>query len=79
MFQVWAEGFAATLSEAFQIVPGEPAPAVEMTMTRGGTVRGRIVDPVGNPIEGVEIRTQRRGAVLVINLDDVVARRLRVA
>jgi protocatechuate 3,4-dioxygenase beta subunit len=62
VFQVEASGFAKTLSAPFTIDPIAPT-RVEMTMTRGGSMVGRVLDERGEPIAGARVSTQPAGAV----------------
>jgi hypothetical protein len=40
----------------FQPVPNQPA---KIVMSRGQTIHGRVIDPQGNPIKGVELQLQQ--------------------
>jgi hypothetical protein len=62
VFQVEAKGFAKTLSPPFTIDPIAPT-RVEMTMTRGGVLTGRVFDERGEPIADARVSTQAAGAV----------------
>lgn len=62
-FHLRAEGFALTLSPPFTPGPTASRPTVEVTLTRGGAIHGRVVDEGGRPVGGAEITTQPAGAV----------------
>jgi hypothetical protein len=62
VFQVEAKGFAKTLSAPFTIDPVAPT-RVEMRMTRGGALIGRVLDERGEPVAGARVSTQPAGAV----------------
>ena len=62
VFQVEADDCAKTLSAPFTIDPFAP-PRIEMTMTLGGTILGRVVDETGQPVAGATVATQAAGAV----------------
>jgi hypothetical protein len=61
--QVQADGFAKTLSAPFSIAQDAAGITVEVTLTPGATVRGRIVDESGSPVAGATVTTQTNGAV----------------
>lgn len=58
---VLADTWAKTLSDPFDIGAG-PAPLVEVTVTRGATLSGRVVDEAGQPVTGAEVATQAEGS-----------------
>lgn len=60
--QVSAEGYAKTLSAAFAVLPDTTDLAVEVTMSMGVTVRGRVFDEAGLPLADATISTQAMGA-----------------
>lgn len=48
---------APTFSEAFVITPGGQGANLLVRLSRGGTIRGRVVSPAGAPIAGVVVTT----------------------
>jgi len=48
----WANG----TSENLRTLPGSKLTGIELRLTRGGTVRGRVVDTAGNPKAHVRVR-----------------------
>jgi len=61
---VEAEGFAPTLSLPFRCDPaqrGEQPQTVEVVVSRGVTLRGRVLDAFGEPLAGATVATQRNG------------------
>lgn len=61
VFQVLASGYAATLSEPFTIDAARREASLEMTLDRGGSLRGRVVDALGDPVAGAVVATQPDG------------------
>ncbi len=62
--EVVAVGWAKTLSAPFAIAgvpPAEP-PWIEVTMSRGATLRGRVFAEDGTPLPGATVVTQAAGA-----------------
>ncbi|MSR37475.1 MAG: carboxypeptidase regulatory-like domain-containing protein [Planctomycetes bacterium] len=60
-FQVEAPGFAKSLSQPFTVTSAGYT-SVALSMTRGGTVIGRVLDQQGKPISGCALTTQADGA-----------------
>ncbi|MCR9245473.1 MAG: carboxypeptidase-like regulatory domain-containing protein [bacterium] len=60
--QVMAPGFAKTVSEPFTVEPTSGAIDVDVQLTRGATLRGRVVDANGVPLAGATVATQADGA-----------------
>ncbi|GJM20822.1 MAG: hypothetical protein DHS20C15_07370 [Planctomycetota bacterium] len=50
--QVRAEGFAIGQSESFTVHREEETPPLEIALLRGGTLRGTVTDPEGEPVRG---------------------------
>ena len=51
-------GYASSFSEPFTITQGMTTPDIVVRMTRGGTLKGRVIDSyTGDPIAGAEITT----------------------
>ncbi|MCA8942760.1 MAG: carboxypeptidase regulatory-like domain-containing protein [Planctomycetes bacterium] len=55
--EVVANGFAKTFSEPFRCELGAPPPLVDVVMTEGGTITGRVFDSNGRPLEGASVST----------------------
>lgn len=62
VFQIQAEGYAKTLSPPFTLRPDEPQPTLDVAMSDGATLQGRIVDAQGRPIADATVRTEPPGA-----------------
>ncbi len=60
--QVEAEGFAKSLSLPFRIEPDAREVTVGVLLSRGASVRGRVLDEVGRPLAGATVSTQAAGA-----------------
>jgi len=64
--QVVAEGWAKTLSEEVKIEPTEGAgpgdQSVDVVLSAGVTLRGRVLDEAGEPLAGATVVTQADGA-----------------
>lgn len=60
VFQVEAEGFAKTLSTPFTVDPLRPV-RIDLVLTRGGTLAGKVIDEAGKPIANAKITTQAAG------------------
>lgn len=57
--KVTASGFASTVSDTFSVADGASAPPLSIGLTKGGSIRGRIVDGAsGKPIAGATISTR---------------------
>jgi protocatechuate 3,4-dioxygenase beta subunit len=54
--QVTAEGFSPTSSNVFQVIDDQSPPPLSITLNRGGSLRGRVLDPSGAPLAGVQVR-----------------------
>lgn len=52
-----AAGFAPCFSERFSIDYGQEKDRVDVPMTRGGTIRGRVLGPAGRPVAGARVKT----------------------
>jgi hypothetical protein len=50
-----SQGFAPVVSETFTVAEGQPVPAVVIRLSQGGTIKGRVLDPQGAPVAGVQI------------------------
>lgn len=48
-------GFAPTTSNTFQVLDGQDPPPITVTLQVGGTIRGRVVDPSGAPVESAQV------------------------
>lgn len=54
-----ADGFASSFSEPFNAVQGLTSADVVVHMSRGGSLRGKVVDTYsGDPVAGAEVKTQ---------------------
>lgn len=57
--RVVADGYAPSYSEMFVIADGEDGPFVEVRLTEGGRISGRVVDArSGKPVVGATVSTQ---------------------
>lgn len=63
LFQIIEKKHAKTLTAPFQMVSGEPAPEVDVTLTLGGAIRGQVVDDAGSPVAGATIVTDMNGGI----------------
>lgn len=53
-----ARGYASSFSQEFTVTQGLTTPDVEVRMSRGGTLKGRVVDAnTGEPIARADVRT----------------------
>jgi len=64
--QISAAGYAPTLSEPFTVAEAQPLPTINVRLTRGGTIKGRVLDSSGAPIAGVRVSSRD-------NIDDGMA------
>jgi protocatechuate 3,4-dioxygenase beta subunit len=53
---VTAEGFAPTGSTVFQVIEDQAPPPMTISLAAGGSLRGRVLDPSGAPLAGVQVR-----------------------
>lgn len=54
--KVTASGYASRVTDSFQVVDGVATPPLTIQVTKGGTIKGRIVDGVsGNGVVGAQI------------------------
>jgi hypothetical protein len=60
--QVSADGFAKTLSGEVEVLPDTQRLALDVVLSTGGTLRGRVVDEAGQPLAGATVETQADGA-----------------
>lgn len=62
--QVTADGYARSLSPRFDITPGEgPDPLdIDVVLTTGASLIGRVVDDTGQPVAGATVTAQADGA-----------------
>ena len=60
--QIHARGWAKTVSEPFVIDPANRTATVTVTLTRGSTLRGRVVLERSGPLAGATVRTRPNGA-----------------
>ncbi|MFT4539268.1 MAG: putative GH25 family protein [Planctomycetota bacterium] len=58
-FQVEASSpeFASCFSENFTIADGQNMPGIDVNMTIGGTIKGRVVNSNGEPVRGATVTT----------------------
>ena len=67
LVEVRAEGWAKTFSAPFLVGTGAPAPGsshlVEVVLTPGATLRGRVVDARGEALAGATVTTQAPGTL----------------
>lgn len=62
--EAFAKGYASTFSEPFDVAQGLTTRNVEVRLTKGGTLRGTVVDSyTGEPLEGAEVRTEENNHV----------------
>lgn len=61
VFQVEASGCASTLSPPFAIDRNQPEADIAMTMTRGASLTGNVVDGAGRAVVGATVRTESDG------------------
>ncbi len=61
--EVVAEGFAKTLSTAFEITAETTSLSVDVTLTLGGTLRGQVLDESGQPLADATVETQAEGTL----------------
>lgn len=52
---VRAAGFAPSRSRAIELVAGSEVDGLELVLTRGATLHGRVVDPDGEPLPGAKV------------------------
>ena len=58
VFEIFADSYAKTYSEPFDVVAGDEDPKVDVKMLAGGTLRGTVVDPSsGKAVAGALVRT----------------------
>lgn len=55
--QVEADGYARSFSEPFEVAPNAPEVRVELAMSRGGALTGRVVGPDGAPVADAQVET----------------------
>ncbi len=55
--QADARGYASSFSAEFTVTQGLVTPDVEVRMTRGGTLKGRVVDGTGEPVAHAQVAT----------------------
>ncbi|MBI5433475.1 MAG: carboxypeptidase regulatory-like domain-containing protein [Planctomycetes bacterium] len=60
-----APGYATALSEKFTVVENQATINLTIRVSQGGTIRGKLVDPTGNPIKGAVVGSFDAG------LDDI--------
>ncbi len=62
--QVTADGYARSLSPRFDVTPGDgPDPIeIDVVLTTGASLLGRIVDDTGQPVAGATVTAQADGA-----------------
>jgi len=69
-----AEGYPPTVVEGVRIVEGEERKGLIVTLARGGTIRGRVVDEEGAGIRGASVLAldpkERLGRGLFRNMED---------
>ena len=56
---VHAEGYAMAHAGRFRLSAGAPEARFEATLSRGGSLRGTVVDAAGGPVAGAFVRSQR--------------------
>lgn len=57
--KVTASGYASTVTDSFTVVDGSGAPPLSIGLTKGGSIRGRVVDgATGKPVAGATIATR---------------------
>jgi uncharacterized GH25 family protein len=64
--QISAAGYAPTLSESFTVAEGQPLPTINVRLTRGGTIKGRVLDSSGAGVAGARVSSRD-------NIDDGMA------
>ncbi|QDU69104.1 carboxypeptidase-like regulatory domain-containing protein [Engelhardtia mirabilis] len=52
-----ANGFAPTFSDQFEVVKGESTSGIQVNLTRGGGIVGRVLDRDGEPVSGARVTT----------------------
>ncbi len=56
--EAFAEGYASSFSDPFQVIQGVETQNVEVRLTRGGTIKGRVVDSyTGQGVSGAIVKT----------------------
>lgn len=58
MAEAKAGGYAPSLSPLFNATDGQNLTGINVTMTSGGIIRGKLVDKSGNPIANARINTE---------------------
>jgi Carboxypeptidase regulatory-like domain len=53
-----ADGYAPSFSLPFRVTQSQDIAGIEVRMTKGGVVKGRVVDSAGDPIAGARVRTE---------------------
>jgi len=57
VLKIRSKGLAPRLSEHFTVVDGQAVPDVMVRLSRGGGIKGRLVDSEGAPIRGARLST----------------------
>ena len=57
--RVKAPGYAAAYTREFQLTEGRKPPKLSVRLSRGGRIRGRVVDSRGRPVGGAAVMTLR--------------------
>lgn len=63
VFQVMDSEHAKTLTSNFTMAAEKEPPVVEVTMTLGGMITGRVVDDAGAPVAGATVVTDMNGSL----------------
>jgi protocatechuate 3,4-dioxygenase beta subunit len=57
VIKVRSKGLAPRLSEPFTVTEGQVVPDVTINLSRGGSIKGRLVDSSGAPVKGAQLST----------------------
>jgi uncharacterized GH25 family protein len=65
VFQIMENDHAKTLTSNFSMAADKEPPVVEVTLTLGGMITGRVVDDAGAPVAGATVVTDMNGGVAI--------------
>ncbi len=57
--KISASGYASKITDNFSVVDGQMQPALEVLLSKGGSLKGRLVDAVtGKPVSGAQVSSK---------------------